>query len=163
MIYPDPYSECENALRAVLLEITEYFPNEWQVSNNDTNIARGGDQFVILRPGQFPLFQQTNTGQIKDYDWNVVTELYIRYTEYEESWNRFKEVRAAVLWKVNINPLMVCVADPSKSATNVWGTSLATEENAQYFSFADSPEEATPNFIIQTMFTTIRQRVEYPF
>lgn len=163
MNYPDPYSECENALKAILLEITEFFPNEWQVSSNDTNIARGADQLVILRPGPFPLFQQTNTGQIKDYDWAVVTELYVRYTEYEESWERFKQVRAAVIYKININPIMKCTVVPAKSATNVWGAALESEENAQYFSFADSPEEATPNFIIQTMRTNIRQRVEYPF
>lgn len=160
--YPDPYSECENAVKAIMLELTDFFKYTWSVSNNDTNIARGGDYFAILRPGAFPLFQQTNTGKIKDYDWNIVFDLYVRYTEYEESWNRFKAVRAAVLYTLDNNPTLACKVEPLKSATNVWGVTLSSEENAQYFTLEGS-EEARPNFIIQTMQVTVRQRVEYPF
>ena len=161
--YPDPYGECENALKAVLLEITDYFENEWQVSNNDTNIARGGENFIVLRPGSFPIADEFQTGQIKDYDWSVTMDLYVRYTEYEESWNQFKAVRAAMIWKLSTNPLLKCTVEPAKSAKNVWRVALASDESAQYFKFSETPDEATPSFIIQTMSVTIRQRVEFPF
>lgn len=160
--YPDPYGECENAVKELMLEITDFFRYPWSVSNNDTNIARGGDYFVVLRPGAFPLFQQSNTGKIKDYDWNIVFDLYVRYTEYEESWKKFKAVRAAVIYVLDNNPILLCTVKPDASAKNVWGTGVASDENAQYFTLEGS-EEARPNFIIQTMSVIVRQRVEYPF
>jgi len=163
MTIPDPYNECLQALIAYLQELTGFFPNDWQVSTNDANIARGGDYFVVLRPGSFPVFSKSNTGQIVDYDWGTVLDLYTRYTEYEVSWELFGAVRAALIWTLGINPTLACSVQTSKSATNVWGVTLSSEESAQYFKFANAPEEATPNFIIQTMQVTIRQRVEFPF
>lgn len=160
--YPDPYGECEDAVKAIMLEITDFFKYTWSVGNNDTNIARGGDYFVVLRPGAFPLFQQTNTGKIKDYDWNIVFDLYVRYTEYEESWAKFKSVRAAVVYSLDNNPTLECKSNTSKSAKNVWGVTVTSEENAQYFTL-EGNDEARPNFIIQTMMVIVRQRVEYPF
>lgn len=161
-VIPDPYGECENALKAYIQELTTFFPNDWQVSNDDTVIARGGDHFVILRPGAFPTFSSHNTGMQKDIDWEVVVDVYVRYAEYEASWADFKQLRAALLWALNTNPILACTVQPEKSAKNVWYVNLYSNEETQYFRFDDN-ENQRPNFIIQTMGVTIRQRVEFPF
>lgn len=162
---PDPYSECEEALIAYLQELTYWFPNDWQVSNNDTNIARGADYFAVLRPGSFPILPDTRskTGQIVDYEWNVTMDVYVRYTEYEESWGQFKKFRAALIKILGDNPVLQTELQPEKSALNVWGVSLSSDEEAQYFRFDDTDDNQRPNFIIQTMFVVIRQRVEFEF
>lgn len=163
MTIPDFYGECEDALKAYLQELTEFFPEEWQVSSNDTNIARGAEHFAVLRPGAFPVFAKNNTGLQVDYDWDVVLEVYVKYTEYEESWNLFKKLRAALIWSLGCNPTLKCNVQPEKSATNVWGVTLASDEAAQYFRYDDTSDEQVPNFIVQTMSVTIRQRVEFEF
>ena len=157
---PDFYSECEDALKFSLLELTDFFSEEYQVGSDDTAIARGGDYFIVLRPGSFPTFSSMNAGKIKDIDWGTVMDVYVRYVEYEKSWTAFKEFRAALFWKINNNPFLECKVQTSKSAKNVWQVNLSSDENAQYFRFSDD-ETQVPNFIIQTMSFTARQRVEF--
>lgn len=160
---PDPYSECEDALKAYFQELIYWFAEEWQVSNNDTNIARGADYFIVLRPGSFPVINQNATGLQKDYEWNVVMDVYVRYVEYETSWHTFKKLRAALIKITGDNPILKCNLQPDKSATNVWSLTLTSDEDAQYFRFTDTDDDQRPNFIIQTMNVIIRQRVEFEF
>lgn len=152
----DFYGQSENGLKVVLQSLTTVFLHSWQVSNDDTVIARGGDVFAILRPGAFPIFARQATGKQVDYDWNVTVDVYIRYTSYETSWALFKQVRAEIIWRLGCDPTL-------GNTPNVWGVSLSAEEGAAYFKFAESSENATPNFIIQTMQAVIRQRVEFEF
>lgn len=160
---PRFYTECQEALEAYLLELTDFFPESYQVGMDDTALARGGDKFIVLRPGSFPIASSSNTKQIVDYDWHVVMDTYLRYVSYEESWREFNLYRDTLIWVLGINPILECHTVPAKSGKNVWGVTLSSDEDAQYFRFSNTPQEAKPNFIIQTMQVTIRQRVEFPF
>jgi len=152
----DFYEQCETGLKSALQSLTTVFLHDWQVSNDDTVIARGGDVFAILRPGAFPIFAKQATGKQVDFDWGITVDVYVRYESYATSWAKFKTVRAEMIWRLGCDPTL-------GNTPNVWGVTLSAEEGAQYFKFAESSENATPNFIIQTMQATVRQRVEFEF
>lgn len=152
----DYYGQCEDALTNRLRTLTTYFPQEWQVSNDDSNIARGANTFVILRPGRFPF--DSKTMQEKDFTWYVMGRLYVKYTEYKEAWTRFKAIRAAL---INLIFPDYSLTVGGVGTPGVWRTSLSSEADALYFYFDEPKPGVRPNFIIQDLTFTIVQRVKF--
>ena len=148
----DFYSECETGLIALLqTKLPTFFPQPWQVSDDDASIMQGGDYFVVVRPGMFPLVRQTE--QLSVVGWTVVTDLYVRYTDYKSAWTKFKAYRSAIF-----NLLMTY---PTLSDTaGVIRVDMSSDERAQYFKFSDAPN-ARPDFIIQTTRVVIAQYIQY--
>jgi hypothetical protein len=148
----DFYSECETGAMRQVRTLTTLFKNDWQVSDDDTVIAKGAENFFIVRPGQFPYTSQTAV--IKDVSWHVTADLYIKFVNYKTSWSKFKVCRSAI-----INLLM---SDPTLGNTsNVFRVGVSSQENAQYFSFDEPKHGVKPNFIIQTLDVEIIQRVRF--
>jgi len=147
----DFYSECETGLVTLLRSLTTYFVHDWQVSDDDSVIMRGGEYFAIVRPGAFPYTRQTE--RLSIVNWTVVMDICVRYVEYKASWNKFKAFRSAIF-----NLLMEY---PTLNGTaGVISADLTGSEQAQYLKFSDAPD-AKPNFIIQTVRAVIAQYIQY--
>ena len=131
-----------------------FFKKPEQVSDDDTVIAGGADYFVVYRPGAFPIVDSLASHKIEEIDWNITTDMYVRYKTYKESWGKFRKFRAALFFLLH--------SDQTLGGTpNVRRVSFSSNEIAQYFRFANSSEEAKPNFIIQTCNVVVRQRVRF--
>lgn len=150
----DFYKQCEDGLAVRLRTLTTFFIKPTQVSDDDTVIAKGAGNYIIYRPGAFPILGSLQTKKIMDIQWEVTIDLYVYYTNYKESWNRFKEVRAAVFFCIHEDQTL-------GNTLNVRYATLSSSENAQYFRFAETVESAKPNYIIQTMKVQIVQRVRF--
>ncbi len=91
-VLTDYYSQCETGVMNLMLTLTDFFPNAWQVSTNEFNVNKGADYFLVFRPGKFPSapvaggIPISRNNPIRAYDWNMHADLYARYTEYETSW-----------------------------------------------------------------------------
>jgi len=148
---PDYYSECEDGFVALLQTLTTYFPNSWQVSDDDSNLMRGAENFVVVRPGAFPTTRISD--QARYFHWEILFDLDVRFVEYKKSWDKFKEVRSAIINLVYSNPTL-------GNTLGVFDVALDSREQAQYLKFSDDIN-AKPNFIIQTMRAIVTQRVEF--
>jgi len=159
----DPYVLAESALASFLRTLKDgsgdtFFPADterdagWQVSDDDTVLGLGGEYFAIYRPGACPAVPISRG--IKDYGWEVLLDLYVRYTYYKESWDKFKAYRYAVITLLDTNQ--------SLGGTNgVHGVNFKSDDKPLYFRFNETPEKAKPNFIIQPTQVVITQRVIY--
>jgi hypothetical protein len=136
-------------LVTLLRTLTPYIVNDWQVSDDDTVIQKGADYFILVRPGAFPYQRQTE--RLSTVYWNVVMDLFVRYKDYKESWNKFKAFRAVVFSLLMENPTL-------GGAAGVVQVNLTGEEGPQYLKFSDVPD-AKPNFIVQTVRAVIAQYV----
>lgn len=152
----DFYSQCEAGLITRLLTLIEFFQKDYQVSDDDTSIAKGADYFIVVRPGKFPASPVAAGSGVYDYDWHIVADLYVRYKEYKLSWTRFKASRSAIINLFGTDPTLGDTPD-------VWRVSCSSQENAQYFKFSDTPSSIRANFIIQTLDIVIKQRVKFEF
>jgi hypothetical protein len=151
----DFYQQCEDAL-AVRLRVLKpsFFKKDEQVSDDDSVLSEGADYWIIYRPGAFPIADNINTQKIMEVDWNVTVDLYVRYKTYKESWGKFRKFRGVVFFLLH--------ADQTLGDTpNVHRVTFSSNEIAQYFRYANTPEEAKANFIIQTCNIVIRQRVRF--
>lgn len=142
----DFYQQCEEAFMAKARTLTKFFEHDWQVSDDDTVINRGADYFLIVRPGAFPITPQ-DTRKILNVDWNITSDLYVRWQDYKTSWSLFKELRSDLF--------NLFLADPGLDRTpNVWNVMLLSTSNP-----GQAPEEGRPAFIGQTLTAIITQRV----
>lgn len=150
----DFYKQCEDGLAVRLRTLTTYFKTAQQISDDDTVISQGAGNYIIYRPGAFPILGSLQTKKIMDMQWEVTVDLYVYYTNYKESWNNFKAIRAALFFCIHEDQTL-------GNTLNVRYATLSSGENAQYFRFSNSPENAKPNYIIQTMKVVIVQRVRF--
>lgn len=140
----DPYTDCVNALMTAIRTLTTYFPKEYQVSFNHSDLTRGANTWFFCTPSAFP-----NTrldGRDKIYQWQTDCDLYLRYVTEAESIPKFMEVRGAIVSLLhtprvlkNIGVIKVSVATSNKLQQDIAGTN--------------------PNFLIQAMVVTIEQIV----
>src|SRR5512139_1629299 len=96
----DPYSLVETGisdrLRAAMR--SQYFPQDWQVTDNDSDLHRGAEHFIVTRPGAFSTIDaEYKSGEIQTVDWESFLRLYVKYNEKAEQWERLKPFRAAVI------------------------------------------------------------------
>ncbi len=143
----DHYSQCEAALMAKLRTLTSLFPNAWQVTDDDSELARGADYFAIFQPDAFP--QTRVDGNEALFNWTTLFDFYVRYSTRKESLPRFKAGRAAL-----INLLKpTCL---SRANLNISRVLLSASGGLQQDIQGDNP-----NFIIQTFTAVITQRVRF--
>jgi hypothetical protein len=149
----DFYQECEDGLVETLQSLTDYFPEKYQVSDDDsvlakgTKLTNGASYYAIIRPGQFP---DTPAGEkVTRYDWEVIVDFYVRYTNYKQSWKRYKEFRNAIIHLLKINQTL-------GDTPGVERVTFGSGEQPAYFN-QESEIQRKPNFIIHTTTVTIRQ------
>ena len=145
MTESDPYTQAINAMMTALRTLTDYFPEEYQVSFDPYDLGRGADYwFFVSAFASSPATRLSGTQKI--YQWQTPCQLDVRYTTEAESAGLLLTARGAiiaflhrprVLRDVNVN--RVIVTPDSKPLQNVPGDN--------------------PNFLIQAMTVTIEQIV----
>lgn len=151
----DFYQQCEDVLAIRIRTLKpSFFKKDEQVSDDDSVIAEGADYWVIYRPGAFPIHDEFLSQKIMDVNWNVTMDLYVRYKTYKESWGKFRKFRAALFFLLHSDQHL-------GGQYNISRVTFSSNEVAQYFRFSNTPQEAKPNFIIQTCNVVIRQRVRF--
>jgi hypothetical protein len=148
----DFYSECEDGVTTlVLAQLKDLFPHPYSVCNDDTVLSKGGDHFLILRPGRFPY---TMGSEMEEgiYDWAVLGDLYVRYVNYKTSWDKFKAARGALVNLTHMYPTL-------NDTPGVLRVVLASNEAPNYLKFDQASSQV--NFIIQTLEFTVRQWVTF--
>lgn len=144
----DYYTLCETAIMTKLKTLTTYFPNAWQVTDDDEVIQRGADYFAIFMPDAFP--STRSDGHDLFVNWSILFDLYVRYTTKVESKTRFKAVRSDIFNLLH----PACITDVNGVGRIVLSASGGLMQ--------DMPGD-NPNFIIQTLSITVNQRVIFNF
>ena len=142
----DHYSVCEAAVMTKLRTLTDLFPKENQVSDDDSVLNRGADYWVIFQPDAFP--QTRADGREVFFNWVVIFDLYVRYKSRKESLPKFKAARSAIINLLHPTSL--------NDTNNIMRTVLSASGGLQQ----DIPGDS-PNFIIQTFQAVITQRVRF--
>jgi hypothetical protein len=145
----DHYSMCEGALMAKIRTLTEFFPKDFQVSDDDSVLNRGADYFCIFQPDAFP--HTRANGRQAHYNWVVLFDLYVRYKSRKESLPKFKAARAALIHL--LHPISLNGFNGSKGIENIV---LSANGGLQQDLQGDNP-----NFIIQPLTATITQLVTF--
>lgn len=150
----DFYQQCEDAFATRAQTLSTFFGKSKQVSDDDSVLSEGADYWLIYRPGAFPIVDNLLTQKIMDVDWNITVDMYVRYKTYKESWGKFRRFRAALFFLLHSDQHL-------GGEHGISRVTFSSNEAAQYFRYANSPEEAKPNFIIQTGNVVVRQRVRF--
>jgi hypothetical protein len=177
LTFTDPYADVEKGiadrLRSALKLV--YFTNpqtstvqDWQVSDNDSDLHRGADYFIITRPGAFSqIAAEYKSGEIQTVDWETYLRLYVKYFEKADQWSLLKPFRAAVLqvvMKYRFLDSVTINGDALPAVNNVDRVrSLGPTEPAGYFWLfqQQASQGLPPNFLYQPLRVVTRQRVRY--
>ena len=90
----DPYIQCRDAILEAVKTLTTYFPKDYQVTLNRSDVSRGADYWFLMRRGSF------SDTRLEAHDslvtWNFRCELAVRFVIYNERADKLDEVLGAV-------------------------------------------------------------------
>lgn len=87
----DNYILCENAVISDIKNLGQYFPNDWQVSRDDSVLSRGADYFAIFKPGAGGNQAAWSTIDLQ-VEWIVLINVYARWkSNIDETLKRISE------------------------------------------------------------------------
>lgn len=155
--FVDYYSQCEDAVKQLLFEkLPDLFTHEWQVTDDETDLLRGADYFILMRPGSKPESPATFTTSHYSYvDWRVNCNLFTKWVYKKLQWPAFKRYRALVWFVLEKHQWMASDANVEKIV------SLGFPEEPFYWKFKNTAESADPNMMAQPMFVVLRQRINH--
>ena len=145
----DYYMLCETGLKTILLTLTAYFPNTWQIMNGDeSGLVGGADYFARLHPGSFGPTAVANR-QVA-IDWEIELKIYVLFKELQTSWDNFRSLRSEVSYLILQYPSL-------NNVQGVQSVTIGAGENPVYI--VDDPEIAnpTPLYISQTFSVLVHQ------
>lgn len=143
----DYYSLCESAAMAKMRTLSSFFPNPEFVTDNDSILNQGNDFYAVFTPDTFPA--SPIDGKSNLINWNIMMDVYARFTTQSEAKSRIKSIRAEIL--LLFHPASL------NSVLGVSRTVLSTNGGL----FQDAPQN--PNFVWQTFIITVTQRVTFSF
>lgn len=149
----DYYKQVEDGLISQLRTLSGLFPAGmgkavgWQVSANDMVIAEGGEYFIIVRPGSFPVRRAAS--KLIDAEWHCTVVFHHQYTQQDDAWAEFTAARSLIFNLVN--------GDPTLGKTpGVWDVLMDSREEPGYLQDSDGNSQ---NIIVQSFDTAITQRI----
>lgn len=156
--FVDYYSQCEDALATFFRSsLPDQFKHEWQVTDNESDLVRGADYYILFRPGAIPERPVTfQSGSFTYYDWRVNVNLFTRYKEKQLQWPQFKRFRALVLYVIEKNQFLPNNSNVEKIV------SYSAPEDALYWKFKNTSVDADPNMMTQPLSVVLRQRIVHP-
>jgi hypothetical protein len=155
--FVDYYAQCEEALAAFLrTSLPDQLKNDWQVTDNESDLLRGADHYILFRPGAIPDRPVTfRSGSFTYLDWRVTCNLFTRYQEKKLQWPQFKRFRALVLYVLETHQFLPGNSNVEKIV------SYSAPEDALYWKFKNTAADAEPNMMTQPLAVVVRQRVEH--
>jgi hypothetical protein len=143
------FVECKTGFIARGQKLTALFPKPFQVSDDEENIKRGGNYFIVALPSTFS--GRDPDAHSKDMTWIVLFDLYVRFTTKAESTRKFEAARDQVIQHYHSDPWLNKTPGVSRVTISAAGEVLQDIAGDN------------PNFIIQTMSASILQRVKLAF
>lgn len=140
----DAYSLCLKAWMTAVHELSDFFPENYQVTTTHDGVnSRGSEYWFVCTPNTFT--SSRLDGMNKVYQWQTLCDVYVRYTNEETSVGSLLAVRGAIQ----------ALADKLRPLPNinVNSISLVGQNLVQ-----DIPGD-NPNFIIQPLVVTFNQIV----
>jgi hypothetical protein len=155
--FVDYYSQCEEALAALYLDnLADVFKKDFQVTDNESDLIRGANYYILFRPGSIPERPVTfQSGSFTYVDWRVNVNLFTRYQEKKLQWPQFKRFRALVIYVMEVNQFVPDNGNVEKIV------SYSAPEDALYWKFNNTPAEAAPNMMTQPLSVVVRQRIAH--
>jgi hypothetical protein len=153
--FVDYYSQCEEALATFLRSsLPDQFEHTWQVTDNESDLLRGANYYILFRPGAIPDRPVTfQSGSFTYLDWRVNVNLFTRYVQKSLQWPQFKRFRALVLYVLETQQFLPGNGNVEKIV------SYSAPDDALYWKFNNTPAEADPNMMTQPLAVVVRQRV----
>lgn len=143
------YIQCKDAFISRGRKLTGLFDRDYQVSDDEQNIRKGKDYFIVTIPSTFSSVPAD--AHSKYMTWVILFDLYVRFTTKRESTRKFELARDAVIEHYHSDPLLEKTPGVDSVLINAAGEVLQ-----------DVPGD-NPNWIIQTLSASIRQRVKLAF
>lgn len=144
------YTALRNGFMTKARTLTAYFPQSWQVSDDEADVNRGAKYYMILRPGAVPIAPVLGSKKIYRANWNITFDLQVKYTNFKNSWNEFTILRDAVLNK------FVFTMDPSIPGTfGIWDVSITAPDPP-----GQKPPEGAPAWVGQQMVAILTQQID---
>lgn len=142
--------------------LTKYFKHDWQVTDKDNDVERGGDYFLITRPGALPIgpVPGLNTKKLYYVSVTITFDLQHRWKNYGTSWPAFGEMRDAI---VNLYAITKDKTLPSPTAENPNAKLPGVDNisiNAPEPPGQKPPPPGTPTWIGQTLSAVILLRID---
>ena len=155
--FVDHYSQCEEALAAFFRShLPDQFENDWQVTDNESDLLRGAKYYILFRPGAIPDRAVTYmSGSFTYYDWRVNVNIFTKYLEKKFQWPQFKRFRALVMYVLETQQFLPNNANVEKIV------SYSAPEDALYWRFKNTPADADPNMMTQPLTVVLRQRIAH--
>ncbi len=155
--FVDYYSQCETALATFLITgLPDVFKKDFQITDNESDMMRGADYYILFRPGAIPERPVTfQSGNFTYLDWRVNVNMFTRYQEKKLQWPQFKRFRALVIYVLETNQFLPNNSNVEKII------SYSAPEDALYWKFKNTPVDAEPNMMTQPLSVIIRQRITH--
>lgn len=154
----DFYKQCQDVLSAMLQSyMPSYFVKDWQLTDNEYDVKRGADFFVVFRPGAIPLpFDSERDGEKLEMHWQTTLNLFVRYIEAKSQWSTFTTFRDLV-WYHLMHP-----NHSLELPNNIWRVlSVTSPEEPVYWSLNAAPNKANESFMFQPLTATVKQSVVF--
>ena len=150
----DYYTQCQDALQALFLSATDIFAHDWQVSDDDTNVNKGADTFVVFTPGTFQELPKANDQRNTYINWDVLFELRVRFTSIGKSKANFRAARSELFNLVKDHRRLDY---PTRQPNRIQGTTMQATKQMQYW--YDKQGQMSPTWLIQYFKVSILQVV----
>lgn len=145
----DHYNLCKQAFMTKARTMTDFIKKDYQVTDDDADVNRGAQCYMIFRPGPAPITPFL-TRKILTVEWNLIFDMQVKFKAYKESWTLFENFRTAILNKfVFTNDYLL---PGVQNVDNVM--ILANQSPGQ-----KPPDVPSPNWLGQTMTAVITQQI----
>ncbi len=154
------YNLIKNGFMMKARTLKKYFQYDYQVTDDETDVNRGGVHWIITRPGAAPITPWPGEKSKKFYqvNWNLVFDMQIKYKNYKTSWNQFGEMRDAV-FNLFVFTLDKSLPDPTSEEgaliKGIWDIAITAPDIP-----GQKPPAGAPTWIGQQLIAIITQRID---
>ncbi len=155
--FVDYYSLIEDAIGDLLKqELSDILKKDFQVTDNESDMQRGADYYILFRPGSIPPTDAAfNTQKFVDLEWTVIANLFTRFATQKVQWPQFKHFRALVWWVLKSKPFLPQVGNVRRIS------SISAPDDATYWKFIGTSESTQPDMMTQALRIIVQQRIMF--
>lgn len=138
-----------------------------RVSDNEANIKRGFNYYIVVKPSVFTEIQGTamNSKEWQTIDWTMRVELYVRFMEAMDQGSLFDPFRSAVIWHTMFRRFLKAETIEGIAMTEAPHVekirSVSPIGDFSYYRFLNAAPTMNPNFVFQALAVVVRQQVRF--